>query len=230
MKNTIIIHAAPLYRCEERLKFYLDNIQKYELYKYVNTIFISFVGNIIYIDKNEYSLELIEKIKYIKISDNIEDYELPTLKFLYDYSCNNEDKNILYLHTKAIGNEINPCLEDWVKYMIYFLVEKWKYCILLLENNSTCGVDLRDIPTLHYSGNFWWAKASYIKTLPDPLIFNDLEKYPNPLNSIRHNQEFWICFNKDKNLHNSLWDCGINCYERHLHRYPFHNYSDNKFF
>jgi hypothetical protein len=87
-----------------------------------------------------------------------------------------------------------------------------------LETNDTVGVDLRDYPTLHYSGNFWWANALYINTLPEPYVFNNLEQYPNPLHSLRHNQEFWICYHKDK-LHKSQWDCGINCYERHLHRY-----------
>ena len=86
--------------------------------------------------------------------------------------------------------------------------------------HKTCGVDLRRDPTLHYSGNFWWSNASYIATLPEPCEFNNLQKYPNPLNSLRHNQEFWICYHKESDYHYSLWDCGINCYERHLHRYP----------
>jgi hypothetical protein len=109
--------------------------------------------------------------------------------------------------------------------MLYFNVEKWKNCLNNLETNDTTAVDLREEPTLHYSGNFWWAKASYIVSLPEPILFSNLEKYPNPLNSQRHNQEFWICYNKN-GLHKSCWDCGINCYERHLHRYPKSNYKD----
>jgi hypothetical protein len=218
MNNTVFIHAAPLKRCEERIQFYLDSIEKSELYRFVNTIYICFVGEISQVNK-KYPSEMNDKIKYVKVSDNIKDFELPTLKFLYDYSCVNIDSNILYIHTKGIGYELNPCIEDWVNYMTYFLVDKWKTCTDVLQTTLTCGVDLRDYPTLHYSGNFWWAKASYLKTLPDPIDFANLEKYPNPLNSQRHNQEFWICYNNDKYIHESLWDCGINCYQRHLHRY-----------
>ena len=37
----------------------------------------------------------------------------------------NEDFNILYLHTKNVGKEINHCIEDQIVYMLYFLIEKW---------------------------------------------------------------------------------------------------------
>ena len=53
----------------------------------------------------------------------------------------------------------------------------------------------------------------------------NLNKYPNKLNSLRHNQEFWICYLKQN--HYSLWDCGISVYERHLHEYKETNYVKN---
>jgi hypothetical protein len=109
-------------------------------------------------------------------------------------------------------------VEDWVQYMIYFLIERHEDALRHLENHATTGVDLREEPTLHYSGNFWWANASHVCTLPNPDDFNSLERYPNPLESLRHNQEFWVCYNRAK--HARLWDSSISCYERHLHLYP----------
>ena len=109
--------------------------------------------------------------------------------------------------------------EDQIQYMLYFLITKWEKCVNALLGCETCGVDLRVAPTLHYSGNFWWSTANNIISLPSPIQFNNLNRYPNQLNSLRHNQEFWVCYNKN-NKHISLWDCGINVYERHLHRYP----------
>jgi hypothetical protein len=103
--------------------------------------------------------------------------------------------------------------------MLYFLISKWEKCINNLLECDTCGVDLRNEPTLHYSGNFWWSTSNNIISLPNPISFSNLNRYPNPLNSARHNQEFWICYNRNKK-HISMWDCGINVYERHLHRYP----------
>ena len=114
---------------------------------------------------------------------------------------------------------LNPCIEDQIQYMLHFLIIKWEKCVNALLECETCGVDLRAAPALHYSGNFWWSTANNIISLPPPIQFNNLNRYPNQLNSLRHNQEFWVCYNK-KNKHGSLWDCGINVYERHLHRYP----------
>jgi len=207
----IFIHAALLDRCKERVLQILNTIHDSGLMEYTDNIFINFIGT------NMFELEEYKrKIKTLRLSYNLSDYELPTLQYLYDFAKNNIDYKILYLHTKNVGKSINLCIEDQVNYMLYFNVTKWKECVENLDSHDTVGVDLRIEPTLHYSGNFWWGNASYIKTLPEPILFN-IKDYPNPLNSARHNQEFWICYNKGK--HKSLWDCGINCYERHLHRY-----------
>ncbi len=219
MKLVIFIHAAITGRCSSRLEMYLNTIYKSGLYDNVEKIFIDYVGSDSFPMLN-INFDIDNKIIYKKISNNLDTYELLTLSDIYKFCVNNKEYNVLYIHTKGITGDINICIEDWVSYMIYFLITKWKNCIELLDFNDTVGVDLRNYPTLHYSGNFWWASANHIRSLPDPIVFNNLEKYPNPLNSIRHNQEFWICYLKDSKKYVSLWDCGINCFERHLHRYP----------
>jgi hypothetical protein len=88
---------------------------------------------------------------------------------------------------------------------------------------NTVGVDLWTTPVLHYSGKFWWARSEYIQELIEPNEYKDIGKYPNPLNSGRRNQEFWIC-SMGKN-HRSVWNSGINCFERHLHRYTRDKYE-----
>lgn len=225
MKNAIFIHGACLPRCKERLLQYLDIITKSGLIENVKYIFICLVGpgKITFYDEiMKYNKH--NNISLNKASDQLEDYELPTLKFMCQFSKNNPEYNILYLHTKSIKTEINLCIEDQIQYMLYFNIVKWKDCLHKLIDHDTCGVDLRNKPVLHYSGNFWWSRASNINSLPPINEFNDLKKYPNPLNSLRHNQEFWICYNKYKK-HASMWDCGINCMERHLHRYHKNLYS-----
>ena len=195
-------------------------------------IYICFVGEDIlpinYDDIKKYNKN--NNIILLKVSNKLSDYEVHTLKYLYDFCIKNQDYNVLYMHTKNVGKEINHCIEDQIVYILYFLVNKWKMCINKLLEYNTCGVDLRREPTLHYSGNFWWSTANHIISLPCPRDFNNFDnfdKYPNPLNSLRHNQEFWICYNKNLNSHFSLWDCGINCYERHLHRYTKEEYITN---
>jgi hypothetical protein len=222
MNNYIFIHAAILDYCKERLFQYLDIINKSNIN--VTRIFICFVGSA---HKIPIDLNLLKNyphnIELCHLSNNLQDYELPTLCKLYDFCINIPNSNVLYIHTKNVGKQINVCIEDQINYMLYFNITKWEKCINILEKYNTCGVDLRKEPVLHYSGNFWWAKAAYISSLPHPDDFNNLIKYPNPLNSIRHNQEFWICY-KNKNTHYSLWDCGINVYERHLHRFTPEHY------
>ena len=221
MKNAIFIHCAILERVDERIHQYLTKIVQSELIDHVEYIFISVIGDY---DKIPFIKYTNDKIILLKSSPNLTDYELPTLQVLYDFCMNHEDYNVLYLHTKGVGKEINLCIEDQVEYMTYFLIEKWRNAVQLLEQYKTVGVDLRNEPTLHYSGNFWWATSKYISGLPCPREFNSLERYPNPLNSLRHNQEFWICYDKQPNLHSSLYDCGIDVYSRHLVRFEKNKY------
>jgi hypothetical protein len=218
MNNAIFIHAAILDKCRERLIQYLDICERSSVV--VSVIYICFVGaDKIPISQNDISKYNFQ-IEIVKLSNNLGDYELPTLNFLYDFCLQNPNYNVLYLHTKNVGKEINLCIEDQIEYMLHFLVNNWETCVKHLTQYDACGVDLRTLPTLHYSGNFWWSKSSNIVSLPRPTHFNNLQKYPNPLNSLRHNQEFWICYNSKNKNFISLWDCKISVYERHLHRYP----------
>lgn len=227
MKNvSIFIHAAILDNCADRIYQYLKLIDTSGLLIKTTNIFICFVGdknipldNKIFDIYNKHNM-----ITCLKVSENLKDYELPTLQFLYNFCIKNQDHNILYLHTKNVGKQINLCIEDQIEYMLYFLINKWKNNIEILKDYDTCGVDLRKEPVVHYSGNFWWSKASHIVKLPPPNEFNNISLYPNPLNSVRHNQEFWICYNNCLSKHFSMWDCNISVYERHLHRYESFNY------
>lgn len=190
------------------------------LYEHVDQIYINCIGST---STNPFSY--LKKVIFHHNESGLETFEISTQEIIHKFSKETPKYNVLYLHTKGVGKEINECIEDWVNYMAYFLIEKWRTCVQELESNDTIGVDLRPQPVLHYSGNFWWARSEYLATLPSPTEY---KTHPNPLNSERHNQEFWIC-HRSEARHKALWDCGINCYERHLHRYPLRNYSNNNF-
>jgi hypothetical protein len=217
MKSVIFIHTATIERYTNRLKKYLNQIKLSNLYNNVEKIFICYVGKDFNFNYTE--LDIDNKIQVINTSSNLNDFELPTQQYIYNFSKEHKDYKILYLHTKGIHGNINDCIEDWVSYMVYFCINKWKECVMLLEKYFTVGVDLRDYPTLCYCGNFWWSTTEYISLLPEPNDFSNISKYPNPLNSQRHNQEFWICYLKKKEKYYCLWESNINCFERHLHRY-----------
>ena len=224
MNCIIVIHVAILDGYKERLLNFINLINRSGLITITKNIYICSVGNYNEIDLNDLMLDN-KKIILKHVSNDISVYELYTLQFLYEYAkeLREEDCNILYLHTKGVGRENNECIEDWIKYLCYFNIIKWKDCINYLLEYKTCGIDLRDFVSLHYSGNFWWAKASHIRTLIEPIKFT-FKDYPNSLNSERHNQEFWVCYDKNLKNHKSMWDCGIPCLERHRHRYTSDKY------
>lgn len=179
------------------------------LINHVDKVFLCYVGK-------EPAVNYGDKYENLHLSKHMNEYEFPTLNHLRSYCLDNSCK-VLYLHTKGVSTPNNQCIEDWRNYMLYFTVEGFKKCLIMLDDYDTCGVDLRGEPVLHYSGNFWWANSNHISSLPLP------KQLPVVLTE-RHKAEFWACSSGDK--HYSLWDCGIKSNERHLHRYTKEMYRN----
>jgi hypothetical protein len=114
----------------------------------------------------------------------------------------NPDSYILYLHTK--GNSYDSerqSINDWTDMMLYFLVENHKTCInKMYEQYDTVGCNYSEVHHNHYSGNFWWAKSSYIKTLN--LLSEDEPSKMAP--------EFWLLQNKP-NIY-TIYSSGVDHY------------------
>ena len=55
----------------------------------------------------------------------------------------------------------------WRKYLEWFLLERPTICLRAILNHgaSTCGVNLHNLGSWHYNGNFWAASCDWIKTL-----------------------------------------------------------------
>lgn len=212
MKLAVFIHAATLSRCQERVDEYYELCKKSGLLDAVETIFVDCVGT------GELPLSNDPKVIITRIHEDMTENEAPTHKHMYEFAKENPEYKLLYIHTKGVGKEINHCIEDWIHYMTYFLIERWSTCVDLLDTSSAVGVDLREDFHLHYSGNFWWARADHLSRLVDPYEFRDQTKYPNKLNSIRHAQEFWVA--SVQSNYSCLWDSRIPVYARHLHLYP----------
>ncbi len=163
------------------------------------------------------------KIKIHKVG-NINEYEFPTLQ-LIEESINIDD-NIKILYINGLGVTNNTIFkQSWRKYLSYFNITKHNDCIEALDNGfDTCGVDWRTNPVPHYSGNFWWANSTYLKTLPKIQTINKHDS-PKAL-TLRHNAEMYIGMNpivKPRILHQS----NISQYERHLFTYDEKLYLNN---
>ena len=156
------------------------------------------------------------KVYYNNISDK---GESGTLKMIKDFCFKeeNQDYKILYFHQKGItrvegtedvGRRDKDPIHAWRLYMEYFNIHRWMDCIEALSKYDCCGVDYQEETFLgrfpHFSGNFWWGNASYIKTL-DHSYLNDREHIVGKMmNDVC--KEFWIGSNPNHKplcLHNS---------------------------
>lgn len=143
--------------------------------------------------------------------------EADTLKSLYDFCNENPDYKVLYFHTKGItyteDNYLSTTTNSWRKYLEYYVINKWEECVEDLNEYDCVGTEWINESRLwnsnlndysneinpHYSGNFWWANAEYLKNLDLNYIYNDEKDWT------RWKSEFWIGTKnpKYKSYHNS---------------------------
>lgn len=120
-----------------------------------------------------------------------------------------QSANIWYIHSKGVRHtdaHFSSIVRAWREYMEYFVLTKYRQCIEALENNHTCGVIIRG-PT-HYSGNFWWSRSDYIKTL-NPLPLDNHDGNPSTWHLWYLSPEFWIGSSGDPSVkHHCLHDDG----------------------
>ena len=184
MLNQIYFHIATIGKYQDIFDEIYSQIIESNLINQVGSINLCIVG------QGDLMIQENDKIKIYQDSD-ISSGEFFTLDLLKTFSDSVvQNHKILYLHTKGVTTPDNPCIDDWRKYMTYFNINQYEKCLYSLNQYDSCGVDLVNDPTLHYSGNIWWANSSYIKKLP---TINEI-KFPKtpPILSIRHNAEFWI--------------------------------------
>lgn len=79
---------------------------------------------------------------------------------------------VLYAHTKGAHNS-NGYQDIWRQSMTARLVGGWLHCVDLLSEHDTVGCHwtlpeqrLADTAPC-FAGNFWWARASYLRSLPE---------------------------------------------------------------
>lgn len=116
----------------------------------------------------EHIIKKFEKVRDVRSKSN----EFTTLDLIEkDIEKFGESDYILYIHTKGASkqNDVNfKNIITWRHLMNYFNIEKCKDVIKLFEKTefNTYGVLFGKASSwVIYSGNFWWAKSDYIKTI-----------------------------------------------------------------
>lgn len=157
-------------------------------------------------DDINWFIELLSSYKkFFTIIHSDSDGEKPTMRLLANYAKENECY-IMYFHTKAVSTVgYNNTLWRWS--MDNNLIYKWQDCVNFLNNGiDAVGCNLRYDTHVgyypHFSGNCWWSKSEYVKTLNENYLYDkDMLGPQNPLLV-----EFFIGSNHNSNLQ-SIFEC-----------------------
>lgn len=119
-------------------------------------------------------------------------YEQPAMLAIEEFARQNEGF-VLYLHSKGVSDPDSSTKINWRHLMMQELVENRVYCLQQLLYHDIIGVDWRDNPP-HFSGNFWYASTSYLRTLKDFKEFYEHNsiQFADPFDYHRLTCEFWI--------------------------------------
>lgn len=118
--------------------------------------------------------------------------ELPTLFNLQQWLPTHEDWHVLYFHTKGALHHGGTKLTwaSWRHCMANVVIWNWQMCVKDLNEGFDCAgahwMTREKYPNIvgtpYFGGNFWWATAKYLSTLPTLSPFG-----PN-----RYEAEAWI--------------------------------------
>lgn len=106
--------------------------------------------------------------------------ELPTLATLREWLPGHEDWIVFYHHSKC-ATRTDPLCVAWRGCMERHLIKEWQKCASVLSHPDSdvdsCGchwmtperwgASLLPTTTPYWGGNFWWATAKFLMTLPN---------------------------------------------------------------
>lgn len=159
----IFIHICTINHWQDVVERQLSKIKASGLYEQCDSISFGVLGN----GDVSSLISRYPKVKVLFQTIDKELYERPTLLNLHSQSRSDPTALVLYLHSKGVSRSYADAnITDWSDYMEYFTIECWRDCVEELNDYDVCGVNWRTTPLPHFSGNFWWARADYITSLP----------------------------------------------------------------
>jgi len=122
-------------------------------------------------------------------------YESPAMKMIEEWAGTApETGSILYFHTKGVSAPDDENRRKWRKLMNHEVLVNWRQIVPQLDSFDVIGVNWRNCPPIaHFSGNFWWARAGWVRELAPFDEYYANPRHPSALeNSPRLGCEFWI--------------------------------------
>ena len=147
------------------------------------------------------------------ISANL--FEGLTLKYLHDMS-QSQDFLVLYIHTKGISTA-SESVHNWRQVLNHYHINEWTKAIRLLDTYQVLGCeDSHSANHAIVSGNFFWSRSDYVRTLVEPLdttVYTYEEQLWPGNHAYRYGFELWIL---SKNPQVYYWvDTKINHYDKY---------------
>lgn len=128
--------------------------------------------------------------------------ELRTLLLLEKWLAqSDEEAYVLYFHAKGATHRINTREWNrrllWRECMMRHLVSNWRQCVQDLHNVESVGCHWMQPPATPagqyiWAGNFWWARASFLRTLPSLMERDRIKVSGVDALESRYESEVWI--------------------------------------
>lgn len=108
---------------------------------------------------------------------------------------------VLYFHSKAAthqpGTQYWEFASKWRETMMGHLVTNWRQCVADLAHFEAAGCNwltgqAQDHSQNLFGGNFWWARASYLATLPSIYLRDRIKQSGIASAESRYEAEVWI--------------------------------------
>jgi len=134
-------------------------------------------------------------------SSNLSLYENVTIRALHAFSLIHAEYDILYLHTKGVSHAKDSGymkgILSWNQYALTCVATHHEQCTDRLQIYDVLGSNYRNdgVNPPHFSGNFWWARSEYIRTL---TVDHLKEKYDAEFWLFRGNPSYYNIFNLEK--------------------------------
>ena len=193
----VYYHVAQMGNWREVVEDQLRELRDSGLQEAASKIYVGMLGT------EEANLPLDPKAEMLFHRPDLSEAEIPTLEALHRESMQG-DFRVLYMHTKGVSylkqNYNREAMTAWRKYLEYFCIGKWRECVGHLDEYDGVGCEYvgprtRDtmvtslLPS-HFRGNFWWSKASYLRTLCP--VRETITKPKYPFADQRRKAEYWL--------------------------------------
>lgn len=161
-----MIHFYHVYadgRWQDPLEEHVEALTKFGLLDALDKMYVGYVGSDENVKQAEKYMRKNTSGKAETINKASGGWEQETMRLIPAHIT---DEAVLYCHSKG-SSDPSPINIAWRRSMTMECVVDWRRPVLMLKNNDAVGphwLTYDKIP--FFGGNFWWANAQYLLSLP----------------------------------------------------------------